>query len=100
MLNKLQKADFDKHMNSKFELAHQETEEKIEIELVETEEKTTDQTEGFSLIFKGPKDVVLDHDTHKMKHSEMGEFDLFIGPIMSGKDDGVYYQAIFNRMKK
>ncbi len=100
MLDKLQKADFDKHMNSKFELSHLETDEKIEIELVETEEKNTDQTEGFSLIFKGPKDTVLEHDTHKMKHPEMGEMDLFIGPIMSGKEEGVYYQAIFNRMKK
>lgn len=100
MLDKLKKEDFDKHLNSKFQLAHLQTEEKIELELIETEEKNTDQTEGFSLMFKGPKETVLEHDTHKMTHPEMGEMNIFIGPVLSGKDDGVYYQAIFNRIKK
>jgi Domain of unknown function (DUF6916) len=100
MLDKLKKEDFEKHLNSKFELSHLETEEKIDIELIEAEDKSTEHTDCFSLIFKGPKDKVMDQNTHKLKHGKMEEMELFIGPIMSDKDDGVYYQAIFNRLKK
>ena len=100
MLDKIKKADFDPHVNSKFELSHLETEEKVKIELVETEDKSTDQTECFSLIFKGPKDKAVPQNTYRLKHDKMGEMNLFTVPILCGQDDGIYYQIIFNRLKK
>jgi len=40
----------------------------------------------------------LDHDTHKVKHPKMGEFNLFLGPVATEETDGVYYQAVFTRL--
>jgi hypothetical protein len=94
----LKKADFNPHLNSKFELISKSS-GKIEAELVQIDEKNTDQTEVFSLLFKGPKDPVLPQDTHTVKHEKMGEFSLFIGPVIYPEQDGVYYEAIFNRLK-
>jgi 6-phosphogluconate dehydrogenase (decarboxylating) len=71
----------------------------VDVELVEVKPIRTGQTEGFSLMFRGPKDRVFRHDTHMFKHAGLGEFSLFVGPVMSGKTDGVYYQAVFNRIK-
>lgn len=55
--------------------------------------------QGFHLIFRGPVDKVFGHDTHRVSHAKIGEFDLFLGPVMYGKTDGVYYQAVFSRLK-
>ncbi len=99
MPEKLKKADFDPHLNSKFEITSKLS-GKIEVELVQIDEGNTDQTEMFSLLFKGPKDPVLPQDTHAVKHEKMGEFSLFLGPVIYKKQDGVYYEAIFNRLKE
>lgn len=99
MLDKLKKADFDPHIHSTFELIHPETEDAIKVELIEAEERNTNQTECLSLIFKGPKDKVMPQNTYTLKHDKMEAMDLFTVPVLYGKDDGVYYQIIFNRMK-
>lgn len=54
--------------------------------------------ESFSLVFRASPGDEVGHDTYRMKHEKLGEFDLFIGPVMYGKQDGVYYQAVFNRL--
>ena len=35
-----------------------------------------------------------------LRKLEMGELDLFIVPIIHDKQDGTYYQAVFNRLKE
>jgi hypothetical protein len=99
MPEELKKTDFDPHLNSKFEITSKLS-GKIEVELVQIDEKNTDETEVFSLLFKGPKDLVLPQDTHTVKHEKMGEFSIFLGPVIHHEQDGVYYEAIFNRLKK
>jgi hypothetical protein len=72
----------------------------VNVELVEVKSHQTDRTEGFSLMFKGPQDRIFEQDTHTLKHPSLGEFQLFVGPVMSAKKDGIYYQAVFNRLKQ
>lgn len=99
MLTNLTKASFDPHLNSKFEI---QTEEglAVETELVEITEKNSEQVKSFSLILRGDKNRILPQGTHKINHDKMGELNLFLTPIMHPKQDGMYYQIIFNKLIK
>ena len=99
MIEVLDKATFTPLLNDKFEVSPVGM-DKVEVELVQITEKSADFSEGFSLLFRGPKDSVFPHNTHMVKHPKIGEFELFIGPIMYPKTDGVYYEVIINRLKK
>jgi hypothetical protein len=48
----------------------------------------------FSLLFGGPGSPILEHRTHRILHSGMGEVELFLGPILSDSD-GTTYEAVF-----
>jgi len=95
----LNKSDFDPYLNSKFEISHKET-GSINAELVKIESWDKDITEGFSLLFKGPKDNIMPHDILRLKHNKIGDFDLFMGPVVYPEQDGIYYEAIFNNLKE
>lgn len=97
MIETLKKASFDPHLNEKFEI-HTESVGKVEVELVEIAEKEYENMETFSVMFKGPKDKPFEQDVHGIKHPKMGEFGLFLVPVISEKEDGAYYQAVFNRV--
>jgi hypothetical protein len=48
----------------------------------------------FSLIFHGPREVILPQQIYQMEHATLGMFELFIVPL--GVDQqGVRYEAIF-----
>jgi hypothetical protein len=48
----------------------------------------------FSLVFRGPPDMVLPQQIYRIDHDEMGSFELFLVPI--GPDaDGMRYEAVF-----
>ncbi len=93
----LHKPDFDPYLNDTFEI-HPQGHEKLELQLAEIVEKNTDMTECFSLFFRGPKEPEYTQGTFKFTHPKMEEFRLFICPVMYKKRDGVYYQAVFNRL--
>jgi len=99
MIDTLNKASFDPLINEKFLVRPMGMEEWFEIELVTTTEKNTDFSEGFSLFFRAPAGFVVRHDSHTVKHPRLGEFTLFMGPVIYPKTDGVYYGAVFNRLK-
>lgn len=99
MIEQLKKESFDAHMNDKFEI-HTESAGVVEVELVEGTEENNENVECFSLIFKGPKDKEFEQGIHKIKHQKIGELNLFLVPIVSKKQDGIYYQAVFNRLRE
>ncbi|HLP61157.1 MAG TPA: hypothetical protein VK186_20110 [Candidatus Deferrimicrobium sp.] len=99
MIDELTKADFEPLLNEKFTV-HPVGMDLVELELVKMTERNSDFSESFSLLFRGPIDKVFRHDTHKMIHPKLGELYLFIGPIIYPATDGVYYEVIFNRLKK
>jgi len=98
MLDTLKKHSFDPHLNSKFEI-HTESVGKVDVELVEITESKQANQDSFSVIFRGPKDKIFEQKIHHVKHPKMGEFDLFLVPIIHPKQDGMYYQAAFCRLK-
>lgn len=99
MPDMLQKESFSPHLNSAFEI-FPEGMDKVTVELVELTEKKAEYTEAFSVIFRGPADAVLNQGSHMFKHPKMGEIELFVTPVNHSKKDGVYYQAVFNRLIK
>lgn len=48
----------------------------------------------FALRFEGPTWPVLAQVTHHVVHPELGELDLFLGPVQSDAD-GITYEAVF-----
>ncbi len=59
----------------------------------------TRRQEIFSLMFHGPADRLLPQNMYRIKHDELGEFDLGLVPI--GKDEqGFVYEAAFNHLIK
>jgi len=55
--------------------------------------------EKFSLVFRSLRDEALPQGIHRLKHSELGEIDLFLAPIMARAGRGLQYEAIINREK-
>jgi hypothetical protein len=51
--------------------------------------------EQFSAFFVGGLDALLPQRTYRLRHEEMGEFDIFLVPI-SRKEEGYRYEAVFN----
>lgn len=98
MLAGLKQKDFAPHVNSTFTITAQSG-ERAEVVLVEVTGKEDAYTESFSLMFKGEKPNVLAQDMHTVTHAKLGSFDMFLGPVHTGKTDAVYYEAVFNRLK-
>ncbi len=100
MLDKLTCADLAGHVNETFRL-HRDAEPPLELILVETTEVAAawavrpGERRPFSLIFRGPRDVLLPQRTYRFEHDRLGAFEIFIVPI--GPDEaGHRYEAVFN----
>jgi hypothetical protein len=50
----------------------------------------------FSLVFQGPRDVVLPQRIYLLEHDTLGRFELFLVPIGPDADGaGMHYEAVF-----
>jgi len=61
------------------------------------EQVRTERQEIFSLNFHGPASPALRQGIYKLKHAQLGEFELFLVPIARDKD-GFQYEAAFNNI--
>lgn len=89
------KSDFEPHIASTFEVAPPDM-TPVALELVEVKDASSAAVAGFSLLFKGGADPVFRHNTCTVRHPALGELELFLGPVHTGRTDAVYYQAIFS----
>jgi hypothetical protein len=90
---------FSKNLNTNFRISNGDS-ELIEAQLSEVGELLlSSQQERFSITFRGPREPLLNQGTYSFVHNEMGEFMLFICP-MRQDDDGTFYEAVFNRIRK
>lgn len=95
----LTKADFAPHISTVFEVTTAGMEPSI-IELTELTDTSSASLSTFSLLFRGVEGPVFGHDTHLVRHHALGEMELFIGPVHTGKIDAVYYQAVFSSPRR
>ena len=98
MLDELKYEDFAGQLNTKFRVV--EAEDPLEIELIEVSEpKTGGSQEYFSLCFQSEKDKFLPQKLYDLEHETLGRGSIFLVPI-GADDNGVRYEAVFNRMKQ
>jgi hypothetical protein len=71
--------------------------EVVELELIELREgRATPGHEVFSLTFRGPLGAFLGQGMVAMAHDAIGQFELFIVPVVR-TSDGMPYEAVFNQ---
>ena len=91
--------DFFKQLNSTFTLQLDEANQ-LELQLVEvTEVQLSPRQEQFSITFRGPREVFLGQGMRPLENEALGSFDYFIVPIRQD-EQGYYYEAVFNRIRK
>ncbi|MDQ6777390.1 MAG: hypothetical protein M3071_14490 [Actinomycetota bacterium] len=95
-LASLTPADFEGAVGTDFEIVVGESDpETVLIRL--TEVVLLGERQGhrdpFSLRFRGPLSPGLAQVTHQLAHAEMGQFELFLGPV-AADSDGILYEAV------
>lgn len=90
---------FAENTNTKFQIQLDETAD-LDVELVDVSEvKVMPQQEQFCIVFRGALDKFLGQGIRTLKHSQLGEFELFLVPIRQDAE-GFYYEAVFNRIRQ
>ncbi|HEY0548648.1 MAG TPA: hypothetical protein VGF13_03545 [Verrucomicrobiae bacterium] len=101
-------AEFEKNLNTSFEVTSKDGSTVI-LKLVEAQAAARrssnksapragdEGNEKFSLVFRGPRQRLLTQETYRFRHTELGEWSLFIVPVLSRNRRHSIYQAIFNR---
>ena len=98
MLENMTAASFSEHLNTKFRVSLPL--DAVELELIKIDDLgVTSRQERFSLIFRGPLDRALLQGTYTMEHNKLEVIELFIVPIAQD-EDGIRYEAAFNRLRK
>jgi hypothetical protein len=90
---------FDEQLHTEFEISDG-LGRRINVELVEVTQHENRQLETLSLLFHGPAEPILAQDTLRVRHSALGEMQIFMGPINRPLMEGTFYEAVFNRLKE
>jgi len=72
----------------------------VSIELTDVSDRSSTAVDAFSLLFRGPREQEFGQSTYRLCHSNLGEFELFLVPILDPMpvDDRICYQAIISRL--
>ncbi len=100
MLESFTVQTFSEHLGSTFRV-HPDASNQLDVELISAAElgggSGSDQAgrrRPFSIVFRGPGDVLLPQRIYRMEHPGIGTFELFLVPI--GPDEKeLRYEAIF-----
>ena len=102
MLEMFTVATFAQHLGDTFRL-YPDASEAVDVELIEAIElgersrpvsAGQPQRTPFSIVFRGPHDLLLPQRIYRIEHDQIGAFDLFLVPI--GPDQlGLRYEAVF-----
>ena len=97
----LDMASFKSQLGTNFQINHQAS--KVKFTLVDvanfaTRKQTAAGREGFSLLFRGPKETPLKQDTYLIEHGELGVFSFLIVPVGTKDTRAPHYEAVINRL--
>lgn len=103
-LNKLNFRTFAAQLDTVFQVTL-ENGASVPLILKEATKRTPTKSDGplaktyerFSLVFIGPWDQVLEQRIHSFQHPRIGNFEIFIVPVISRDTGGAHYECIFNR---
>ena len=94
-------AAFESQVDTTFLINHEGS--KVKVKLIDvtsfaSPKQNTTGKEGFSLLFHGPKDKVLEQNTYLIEHEKMGMFSFLIVPIKVKNKSTPHYEAVINRL--
>ena len=94
-------ASFKSQLGTSFQINHQAS--KVKITLVDvadfaSRKQAAAGKEGFSLLFRGPKETTLKQDTYVIEHEQLGMFSFLVVPVGTKDTRGPHYEAVINRL--
>lgn len=97
----LNMASFKSQLGTSFLINHQAS--KVNFTLVAvanfaSRKQTAAGKEGFSLLFRGPKETTLKQDTYLIEHEELGMFSFLVVPVGTKDTRAPLYEAVINRL--
>ena len=97
----LNMAAFKSQLGTSFHINHQAS--KVNFKLVDvtsfaSRKQTAAGKEGFSLLFRGPKETTLKQDTYLIEHEQLGMFSFLIVPVGTKDARAPHYEAVINRL--
>lgn len=92
---------FRSQLGTNFFINHQAS--KVKVTLVDvtsfaSRKQAAAGKEGFSLVFRGPKETTLKQDTYLMEHEQLGMFSFLIVPVGAKDTRAAHYEAVINRL--
>ena len=92
---------FKSHLGTSFHINHQAS--KVNFKLVDvtsfaSRKQTAAGKEGFSLLFRGPKETTLKQDTYLIEHEQLGMFSFLVVPVGTKDTRAPHYEAVINRL--
>ena len=92
---------FESQLGTRFLINHEAS--KVKVKLVNvtnfaSQEQTAAGKEGFSLLFRGPKETTLKQGTYLIEHEELGMFSFLIVPVGTKDTRAPHYEAVINRL--
>ena len=92
---------FKSQLGSSFLFNHEAS--KVKVTLVDvtnfaTRQQSAAGKEGFSLLFRGPKESTLTQDTYLIEHEQLGMFSFLVVPVGTKDTRAPYYEAVINRL--
>lgn len=99
MLEKLSLDSFTRVLNTQFRL-NSGSSPPLEMLLIEATDLTSSpRHEAFSIVFRGPRQFLLQQSIYRLEHESLGSMELFLVPI-GVDEDGIRYEVIFNRTRQ
>ncbi len=97
----LNMASFKSQLGTNFLINQQAS--KVNVKLVNvtsfaSRKQTAAGKEGFSLLFRGPKELALKQDTYLIEHEQLGMFSFLVVPVGTKDTRAPYYEAVINRL--
>ena len=92
---------FEFQLGTNFLINHEA--KKVEVRLVHvtnfaSAKQTQAGQEGFSLLFRGPKETTLKQGTYLIEHKELGRFSFLVVPVGTKDTRAPHYEAVINRL--
>ena len=92
---------FKSQLGTNFFINHEAL--KVKMTLVDvtnfaSRKQTAAGKEGFSLLFRGPKETALKQDTYLIEHEQLGMFSFLVVPVGTKDTRAPRYEAVINRL--
>ena len=94
-------ASFKSQLGTSFLINHESGKVKttlVDIASFASRQQTAAGKEGFTLLFRGPRDTALKQDTFLIEHQELGLFSFLIVPVRTRNTSAPQYAAVINRL--